>query len=148
MATFDLVELLAVNDRIDDARPVLVAGEKYKAEDEDLFGSGDGKSSIVSDETLGGRKVCCAANHQRMKTSYQANLSLGRIYFNDGRYADALRLLEHVSTARQRGCRATHLDGTRSIGNSLAGLRLSKQRSGQSTWMRKIVKVTINLPAL
>lgn len=86
-----LVEHLAVHDKIGDVGPVLVAGEKYKAEDEDLFGQAM-YSLFVSEETAAAEKLA-RSDPQRMKTSYEGNLSLARLYVNDGRHAAAMQYL-------------------------------------------------------
>jgi tetratricopeptide (TPR) repeat protein len=45
------------------------------------------------EETRNAEKFA-ASEPSKMKTSYQANFALGQIYFDNGRYADAVRLLE------------------------------------------------------
>ncbi|HEU5460023.1 MAG TPA: transglutaminase domain-containing protein, partial [Pyrinomonadaceae bacterium] len=88
----DLVHFLIVNDRIDDARAVLVDAEKHNESGEDLFGSALENLHIL-EETRNAEKFA-ASEPAKMKTSYQANLTLGQIYFDERRYADALRMLE------------------------------------------------------
>jgi len=86
----DLVNFLAVNDRIDEAKTVLAAGEKYKDKDQDLFGWA--VQRLESDEETKAAEKFALSEPSRLKTSYSANVALGRIYLNDGRYADALRV--------------------------------------------------------
>jgi Flp pilus assembly protein TadD len=86
-----LIEHLALHDQIADVRSVLVAGEKYKAEDEDLFGQAMYRL-YLSEATEAGEKLA-GGEPLRMKTSYEANLSLGRMYVYDGRHADSLPFL-------------------------------------------------------
>lgn len=86
-----LIEHLAGHDQIVDVRPVLMAGEKHKAEDDDLFGRAM-YGLYLSGDSAAGEKLA-RSEPQRMKTSYEANLALGRIYVDDGRYTAALRYL-------------------------------------------------------
>ncbi|HET9714167.1 MAG TPA: transglutaminase domain-containing protein, partial [Pyrinomonadaceae bacterium] len=88
----DLVHFLIVNDRIAEARALLVDAEKHNESGEDLFGSALENLHIM-EETKNAEKFA-ASEPSKMKTSYLANLTLGQIYFDEGRYADALRLLE------------------------------------------------------
>ena len=88
----DLVHFLIVHDRIDEARALLVKAEKYNESGEDLFGSAL-EGLHLMEETKNAEKFA-ASEPSKMKTSYQANFALGQIYFDDGRYADAVRLLE------------------------------------------------------
>jgi len=87
----DLVHLLIVNDRIDEARSLLVEAEKHNDENEDLFGSAL-ENLHITEEFKKAEKFA-ATEPLKMKTSYQANLSLGHIFLDTGRYVDALRLL-------------------------------------------------------
>jgi Flp pilus assembly protein TadD len=88
----NLIHFLIVNDRIDEVAPVLLAGDKHKDTDEDLFGSAMEQLHIFDEP--GNAAKFAAGYPLRMKTSYQANLSLGQIHYEAGRYAEALRLLE------------------------------------------------------
>jgi tetratricopeptide (TPR) repeat protein len=88
----ELVHFLAVNDRIDEAKTVLAAGEKYKQEGQDLFGWA--VQGLESDDEPKAAEKFALSEPLRLKKSYYANVALGRVYFNDGRYADALRVLE------------------------------------------------------
>lgn len=87
----DLIGLVVSHDMSDDTRALLAAGEKYQDADEDLFGD------IIEDfyfaeDTKAAEKLA-AAEPLRMKSSALANLSLGEMLTEDGRYVQAERLL-------------------------------------------------------
>ncbi|HZM98481.1 MAG TPA: transglutaminase domain-containing protein [Pyrinomonadaceae bacterium] len=88
----DLVHFLIVHDRIAEARAMLVDAEKHNESGEDLFGSALENLHIL-EETKNAEKFA-ASEPSKMKTSYLANLTLGHIYFDQRRYADAVRFLE------------------------------------------------------
>jgi Flp pilus assembly protein TadD len=86
----NLIELFVLHDRIGEIRPLLVAGEKYQADD-DLFGM-IFQDLMTDDETEHLAKLA-ASEPARMKTSMLANYSLGIAYMNDKRYVEAERSL-------------------------------------------------------
>jgi tetratricopeptide (TPR) repeat protein len=88
----NLIHFLVVNNRVDEVAPVLVASDKHKDTDEDLFGSTLQRLHMY-DQTENVAKFA-GSDPSRMKTSYLANLSLGQIHSNAGRYAEALPLLQ------------------------------------------------------
>ena len=85
----NLIELFVLHDRIAEAKPLLVTGEKYQ-ESSDLFGMVF-RDLMRSDETESLEKFA-ASEPSRMKTSRLANHSLGISYMNDKRYVEAERL--------------------------------------------------------
>jgi tetratricopeptide (TPR) repeat protein len=88
----NLIHFLIVNDRVGEVAPVLVAGDKHKDTDEDLFGSA--MENLHMYEAPENAAIFAASDPLRMKTSYQANLSLGHMYQEEKSYADALRYFE------------------------------------------------------
>ncbi len=88
----DLIQFLIVADRIEEARSLLVEAEKYKDKDEDLLGSV--LQNLRWNEESKNAEKFAAVHPAKMKTSHEANLALGQILFESGRYPDALRLLE------------------------------------------------------
>jgi Flp pilus assembly protein TadD len=86
----NLIELLARHDRFTELRALFVAGEKYQRADDDLFGSVI--QSLCIDEEYKAAEKLAASEPLRMKTSAQANLSLGRAFADNGRYVEARRL--------------------------------------------------------
>ncbi|HET9477755.1 MAG TPA: hypothetical protein VFO72_00325, partial [Pyrinomonadaceae bacterium] len=91
------------HDRIGEVRPWLVAGEKYQAEDEDLFGLVV-RGLAILDEIEAARKLA-ASEPSRMKTSAVANLSLGKALSSHEQYVEAERLL---NTAAQLDKKSTN----------------------------------------
>lgn len=87
----NLIEFFLVRDRVNEVRPLLVAAEKYKQPDEDLFGS-IMYDLYMTEEPVAAEKFA-ASEPLRMKTSADANLALGRIYVDAGRYREAERFL-------------------------------------------------------
>ena len=87
-----LIRFLSANDRIEEAKSVLIAGEKYQSADDDLFGS------VIDElyffEEFKAAEKFAVSEPLRLKKSYLANLTLGRLHSKTGRYADALRALE------------------------------------------------------
>jgi len=90
----DLVTFLVMRNRLGEAGPVLVAAEKNVGADRDVFGGVMIDLADLDDSTYATKFA--ASQPERMKTSSDANLALGRMYTNSGRYALALPLL-HTS---------------------------------------------------
>ena len=90
-AHMNLMSFLVINDRIDQAKLALVAGEKHHA-DEDLFGLAVENLKFLA-ESKAAEKFALS-DPVRLKTSYQANFTLTIIYSSDERYAEALRAAE------------------------------------------------------
>lgn len=91
----DLIHFFIVNDRIEDARVVLAASDKYKDEDDDLFGSA--LYELHYYEQPGNAEKFAATEPLRMQTSFQANYSLAQIFCDEKRYADAMRLMQRAA---------------------------------------------------
>lgn len=82
---------LARNSRLPEVTPVLAAADKNKDTDDDVFGNAVGDLYFM-DEDQAAAKLA-TSEPARLKTSAMANLYLGRVHFDDGRYALALRTL-------------------------------------------------------
>lgn len=87
----DLVEFLAYHDRFDEIKPVLEDADKYREPNEDLFGIAVENLYDEGESELAGKVA--KSDPSRLKTSYLANLTLGRINLENGRYVTALRFL-------------------------------------------------------
>jgi tetratricopeptide (TPR) repeat protein len=88
-----LINFLVLNDRLQEAKSALAAGEKYQGADEDLFGSVIDYLYLFEERPKTAEKFALS-EPLRVKTSFDTNLTLGRIYSNDRRYVEALRVLE------------------------------------------------------
>ena len=88
-----LIQFLVLQKRVAEVKPVLVAADKSKDDDTDVFGvvmqnlanHPDAPSSIVA--------PFAASEPERMKTSALANQALGNLYSDEERYAEALPYL-------------------------------------------------------
>ena len=87
-----LVRFLVMQNRIAEVRPVLLAAEKNKDDDTDVFGVAMQQLTDDTDSELLDPFV--ASEPLRMKTSAQANVAMGRLYSEEERYPDALRHLQ------------------------------------------------------
>jgi Flp pilus assembly protein TadD len=87
----DLVTFLVMRNRLGEAGPVLVAAEKNVGADRDVFGAVMIDLADLDDSTYAIKFA--ASQPERMKTSSDANLALGRMYTYSGKYALALPLL-------------------------------------------------------
>ena len=96
----NLIELLVTHDLPGDVRALLAAGEKHQEADEDLFGS-IMRDLILFDEAEAAKKLA-AAEPLRVKTSALANLSLGKIFTDEGRYLQAERFLNSAVQLSKR----------------------------------------------
>ncbi|HEU4795493.1 MAG TPA: transglutaminase domain-containing protein, partial [Pyrinomonadaceae bacterium] len=85
----NLIELLAVQARFKEVKPLLAAAEKVLAADEDLFGSVMRNLQIFEEHQAA--EKFAASEPSRMKTSFRANVSLARIFSNGNRYVEAER---------------------------------------------------------
>jgi tetratricopeptide (TPR) repeat protein len=88
----DLVSFLVKQNRLGETDPVLVAAEKNVGPDEDVFGSVMVGLTDLDDSTFAIKFA--ASQPERMKTSSDANLALGRMYAYSGKFALALPLLQ------------------------------------------------------
>jgi len=88
----DLVTFLVKQNRLGEAGPVLIAAEKNVGTDRDIFGAVMVDLADLDDSTYAIKFA--ASQPERMKTSSDANLALGRIYANAGKYALAVPLLQ------------------------------------------------------
>jgi tetratricopeptide (TPR) repeat protein len=86
-----LIEHLATHEQGMGIRAVLVAGEKYKTEDEDLFGQA--MYSLYLNGEVAPAELLARSEPSRMTTSYEANFWLGRVYADDDRVELALKFL-------------------------------------------------------
>lgn len=87
-----LVLVLAMQEKFAETKSVLEAADKFKDDDTDVFGEVMDNLHINADSEIA--EPFAASEPQRMKTSSQANLALGRIYSGEiGREANALRYL-------------------------------------------------------
>jgi tetratricopeptide (TPR) repeat protein len=82
-----LIDLLVVQGRLAEVKPLLAAGEKA---DEDLFGVVM-RDMLILEEHQAAEKFA-ASEPERMKTSMLGNLSLARMYSAGKRYAEGERL--------------------------------------------------------
>lgn len=87
----DLINFLVVQDHIDEAKSVLAAVEKYQDAGDDFFGIAVQNLRLYEQDNKAAEKFAMS-DPSRLKTSYLANLTLARLYLDDARYADALRL--------------------------------------------------------
>ena len=87
-AYVQLVCFLSVNDRVADVKPVLVAFDKDKDTDEDVFESAM-HELYFSKESAAAEKLA-ASEPARVRSSSGANLLVGRLHLDAGRYAVAL----------------------------------------------------------
>jgi len=88
----NLIKFLVLQERIADVRPVLVAADKSKDDDTDVFGVAMQNLTDDADSSL--LDPFAASEPLRMKASAQANMALGRLYAEEERYAAALRHLQ------------------------------------------------------
>ncbi|HSL54270.1 MAG TPA: tetratricopeptide repeat protein, partial [Pyrinomonadaceae bacterium] len=87
-----LVYFLAVNDRVAEVKPLLVAYDQHKDTDEDVFVMTIQQLYFAS-EAAAAEKLA-ASEPARVKNSSEANVILGRIHLDAGRYAVALNYLK------------------------------------------------------
>jgi tetratricopeptide (TPR) repeat protein len=87
-----LIHFLVMQNRIAEVRPVLLAAEKNKDDDTDVFGVAMQQLTDDTDSEL--LDPFAASEPLRMKTSAQANVAMGRLYSEEERYPDALRHLQ------------------------------------------------------
>lgn len=86
-----LVHFLVMQNRIAEVRPVLVAADKYKDDETDVFGAA--MQNLIDDTDSELLDPFAASEPVRMKTSAHANLALGQLYLDEKRYVEALRHL-------------------------------------------------------
>jgi tetratricopeptide (TPR) repeat protein len=115
----NLIELLVTQDHFGELRSLFAAGEKYQQKNQDLFGTVI-QDLCLSEEYKTAEKVA-ESDPLRMKTSFNANLALGRVFIEAKRYVEARRLL---TTAVQ-------LDAT----SSEPHIQLSRLYRKQSQWV-------------
>jgi tetratricopeptide (TPR) repeat protein len=128
----DLISLILTQNLKGDARALLEAGEKYQEEGEDVFGEIMENFFYIS-ETKAAEKFALA-EPSRMKTSALANLSLGELLTEDGRYVAAERSLNTAVRLYTQKTGATNDSDTR---KSLAStyVALSQLCRKQSRWL-------------
>jgi tetratricopeptide (TPR) repeat protein len=91
-----LILFLTVNERVADVKPVLVAYDKQKDTDEDVFVQAI-RELYFADEPAAAEKLA-KSEPARVKGSSGANLLLGRVHMDAGRFAVALN---HFNVAAQ-----------------------------------------------
>ena len=91
----DLAIFLIRNGRVADVSAVLLASDKYVAEDDDLIG--DILGELEDDIKLEDAERLAASEPQRMKKSFWATLHLGYIYARDKRYREGLELMKRAA---------------------------------------------------
>ena len=88
----NLIEFLILNNRLKEVSAWLAAGDKVKALDADLFAAAI--ESLYYNDEFKHAEDLAASEPARLKMSAAANVLLGRIYLNDGRYPAALKVLD------------------------------------------------------
>ncbi|HJS23544.1 MAG TPA: transglutaminase domain-containing protein [Pyrinomonadaceae bacterium] len=91
----NLIHFLILRDRIGEVRPLILAAEKAADDEPDIFGSAMENLTYTENLTYGDKFA--ASEPLRMKTSARANLALGEIYLENGRYARALQLFSKAA---------------------------------------------------
>lgn len=86
------IQFLIKRDRLREVKPWLEAGEKHAKQDEDFFAGILQTLSFLDD--FKNAEAFAASEPARMKTSFMANLTLGRIYSRTKREAAAMRQFE------------------------------------------------------
>lgn len=84
----NLILFLTLNERMADVKPVLVAYDQHKDTEYDVFVAAL-RHFYLTSESAGAEKLA-ASEPARLKGNSEANLLLGRIQLDAGRYADAL----------------------------------------------------------
>jgi tetratricopeptide (TPR) repeat protein len=87
-----LIHFLVMQNRIAEVRPVLLAADKNKDDDSDVFGTAMQRLTNDTDSEL--LDPFAASEPLRMKTSAGANMALGQLYSEEERYPEALRHLQ------------------------------------------------------
>ena len=91
---FQLIYFLATNDRVGEVKPLLVAFDQTDT-DEEVFGSVIRQLYFAAEpEAL---EKLAASEPARVKESYAANLFLGRVHVDAGRYTSALNYLNSAA---------------------------------------------------
>ena len=88
---FNLILFLTLNERLTEVKPVLVAFDQHKDTDEDVLVSAIRQLYWTSEGEFA--EKLAASEPVRVKGSSEANLLLGRIHLDAGRYAVALNHL-------------------------------------------------------
>jgi Flp pilus assembly protein TadD len=101
----NLIKFLVVRERLAEVKPVLLAAEKLKDDDTDVFGAV--MRTLADEVDVEYIEPFVAGEPSRMKTSYLANLALGRLYSEEERYPEALRLM-HVAAQLDKTASAPH----------------------------------------
>ena len=91
----NLIHFLILQDRVGEVGPLLVAAEKAAVDEPDIFASAMESLTFVDDPKFG--EKLAASQPSRMQTSAKANLALGEINLDYGRYARALQLFRKAA---------------------------------------------------
>ena len=95
-----LIEVLALQGHVAEAKPVLDAADKIKDDDTDVFGEVMDYLVVDSDSKIVDPFV--ASQSARLKTSAQGTLLLGQLYSREKRYAEALKYLRAAALLDQK----------------------------------------------
>src|ERR1041385_4468085 len=95
-----LIEVLALQGHVAEAKPVLDAADKIKDDDTDVFGEVMDYLVVDSDSKIVDPFV--ASQAARLKTSAQGTLLLGQLYSREKRYAEALKYLRAAALLDQK----------------------------------------------
>ena len=87
----NLIVFLAKRGRLAEVKPVLIASDKNTTSDDDVFGNAF--RYLYYETQPQPAKALAASEPARLKTNAQANLYLGTMHFEDGKYALALNFL-------------------------------------------------------
>jgi tetratricopeptide (TPR) repeat protein len=97
----DCMLFLVMWDRLPEVKAVLLAADKNKDTDEDLFGSAL-ESLYLASEPEHAEKLA-ASEPSKMKVSHTGNLILGKIHLDNEKYAAALNFL-NISAQLEKTC--------------------------------------------
>lgn len=91
----DLAVFLIRNGKVAEVGAVLLASDKYAAEDDDVLESV--LSTLEAEIKLEDAERLAASEPQRMKKSFWATIHLGDIYVRDKRYREGLELMKRAA---------------------------------------------------
>jgi tetratricopeptide (TPR) repeat protein len=91
----DLAVFLLRNAKMAEVSAVLLASDKYAADDDDVLG--DILSTLEEEIKLEDAERLAAREPQRMKNSFWATLHLGEIYVREKRYREGLDLMKRAA---------------------------------------------------
>ncbi len=126
----ELAEFLVHQNRLREAAAFLDTGEKYKGPDEDLFDSIIQNLYFTKDYDC--LKSFSASQPARMRKSMTGNLYMGWMFFEKGRYLQALRLFRLAAQLNQKSTAPliAMAEGYRKISHWKYALRVADQAIG------------------